>query len=353
MFVTFTTMNKFKIFILLLFVCLSVKGENSCVNAPINFLVYENIGSIGENVTTTGKITYESDIFHLLVINATIPKLCKNQVLMEHELSVLQIINASIHEIEPEAFNITPTLSLLRISLNPTLASIKANIFNGIKVKEIDLSDNQITSIESKAFDHNTHLEIVKLNNNHLNALNPRWFFNSSVYKLSIIYNDIKSIPARAFDNLSKTKPLNLRLSTNRITEISPEALHGHHSIAVLRLNGNKLSSLPEALFVNRTIRNLQVMANDLRCFPDILFSASTQTVNLAFSDNTQFQCNCLERVKKFSEDFHVAVIYPAIICKDVAREVNIVYNYNKTYEIPYIPRSVDVDVYGQPINDT
>lgn len=323
---------------------LLVNGENCVQNRTLRVTVFQNIDSVGENLTIAAPISNDRDIFHLLIANNSLSQLCPNFVVIQNELSILQIVNSSVQEIHPGAFNVTPTLALIRIIQNE-IATIRKNVFNQLKVKEIDLSSNVITSIETEAFDNNTHLEIIKLNNNQIKEINPNWFVNSPrVYKLSAIYNDIKKIPSEAFKNMDPTRPLKLRLSANRITEIDPNAFSTHHTIQLLRISGNKLTTLPENLFINRTIKHLEVNTNNLQCFPDIIFQTDINT--LAFVDNTSFECSCLKTVKKYAESGKIAVLYPSIICEDKTREVNIIFNYNKSYEIPLLPPSVDVDVY-------
>ncbi|KAJ3665536.1 hypothetical protein Zmor_001028 [Zophobas morio] len=331
-----------------------VLGEECAFNQTLtnfNVTVYPEVDSAGENVTIQIPIEYKKDIFHLLIVNETLPNLCQNFFLIQNELSIVQIINSSVQEIHPGAFNITPTLALIRIVLNP-ISSIKKNVFNNIKVKEIDLSQNVINNIDTEAFDNNTYLEIVKLNNNQIKEINPNWFYNSpKVYKFSAIYNDIKAIPAEAFKNMDQERPLKLRLSANRITEISPDAFNSHHTIQLLRINGNKITTLPDNIFINRTIQILQVNTNKLQCFPDVMFQTGINTLD--FVDNISFECQCLKKVRKFAEDNNLEVLYPSIICEDRAREVNIVFSYNKTYEIPLLPPTVDVDVYVKPDQPT
>ncbi|EEZ98023.1 Chaoptin-like Protein [Tribolium castaneum] len=324
-------------------------GQNQTVK--LNVTVFQDIDSVGENLTVQSPFEYKKDIFHLLIVNETLPEVCENFFLVQNELSILQIVNSSVQTIHEGAFNVTPTLALIRIVQNQ-INTIPKNVFNNIKVKEIDLSQNLISTIETEAFDNNTYLEIVKLNNNQIKEINPNWFLNSpKVYKLSAVYNDIKAIPAEAFKNMDQTRPLKLRFSANRITEINPDAFNSHHTIQLLRINGNKLTTLPENIFINRTIQNLQVNTNQLQCFPDVMFESGL--TKLTFIDNISFECSCLKKVRKYAEDNKLEVWYPSIICEDRTREVNIVFNYNKTYEIPLIPPTVDVDVYVKPDQPT
>ncbi|CAH0559572.1 unnamed protein product [Brassicogethes aeneus] len=305
----------------------------------INITVYQTVDSVPEVIKTSDTIELGKDAFHIIVANQSIPRLCQNNVFIRNELSVLQIINSSIQIIQPGSFNVTPTLTLLKISHNP-LNRVGKGVFNHIKVKELDLSRNFISAIDEDAFDNNTYLEIVKLNYNAIKEIESEWFKNSpNVYQLSIIYNEITDIPAEAFKNMAKERPLKLRFSANRIFQINAKALEGHNAVDIFRLNGNKLSEIPDNIFANRTIKSVEVSTNKLRCFPDKLFESKLDV--LAFLENPYFECACLKKVREYVERNNIQILYPAIICEDRPREVNIVFNFNKTFEIPILPTSL------------
>lgn len=311
--------------------------SDSCSELIVyNLTVYRTVYSEAEDITSGGTIQLKDDAFHLLLMNESIPRLCENSVNIKNELSIIQILNSSVSDIDPGALRIIPTLTLLRIS-STLLSTVKRGVFNSIRVKEIDLSNNFISVVEEEAFDNNTNLEILKINYNAIKEISPSWFWNSSnVYKLSVIYNELTEIPDGAFRNLAKNRPLKLRLSANRISEIHRGAFGGVGDIDILRLNGNKLATLPSELFTNRTIRVLQVNINRLLCFPDGLFESRLKS--LWFLENPTFNCTCLRKVKQFVEENNVDIMYPAIICEDRAMEINLVFNFNKTYEIPVLP---------------
>ncbi|XP_044758041.1 toll-like receptor Tollo [Coccinella septempunctata] len=323
---------------LLVSLLLTVSCEN-CEN-PLNveILVYDDVNGDIKNFTSEGVITVSEDVFQVLVANQTIKKLCQNYVIINNELTVLQLLNNSIEDISPSAFNISATLALFKISENP-LNTIKKGVFNHVRTKELDLSYNNIAVIEADALENNTYLEIIKLNHNFIKEFDPNWFIKTpNVYKISAIYNEMTRIPAYAFVNMTKTRPLKIRLSANRIEEIDPLALEGAGVIDVLRVSGNRIRDIPGQLFVNKTIKSLQVDTNKLQCFPEQFFN-STLT-ELTFEENTSFDCACLIRVKNFVEDRNITVIYPSIICEDKAREVQIVFNKDKTFKIPLMKPS-------------
>lgn len=318
----------------------------NCTISRLTALVFKDIDSDSEELlvsdrieltsdTFSGKIQLFEDAFNFLIINQSLPRLCQNSVKITNDLSVLQIRNSGLLTIDPGAFIIVPSLALFKISENP-ITTVRTGVFNNLNVKELDLSHNFISVIDDEAFDNITALEIVKLSYNAIKELSPNWFQNSlNVYKLSIIYNELTKIPANSFQHLAKNRPIKLRLSANMIHEIDRNAFQNVADIEVIRLNGNKVSKIPESLFENRTVRILQVNTNRLECFPESLFKANIKS--LAFIENPKFNCTCLRRVRNFVRTNAVDIWYPAIICEDREREMNIVFNFNKTYEIPVL----------------
>ncbi|CAH1118763.1 unnamed protein product [Phaedon cochleariae] len=310
----------------------------NCSLPNVSALVQRRIDSEGEIVSFDDKIQLAEDAFYLLVNQSLLPSLCQGSVKILDELSIIQIRNCSLMEIEPDAFDITPTLSLLKISYNP-LAMLKKGIFRKVRSKEIDLSHNAITSIEEGTFSNSTWLEIVRLSYNAIKKLDPDWFLDTpNLYKLSVIYNELTVVPSAAFQNLAKNRSLKLRLSANMISRVEEDAFAGVGNIRNLWMNGNKLRTLPESLFQNRTIDLLEVNSNKLLCFPDSIYLSDLK--RLEFFDNRHFSCECLQEVRNFVEERLVEVWYPAIICENATRGVNIVYNLNRTYEIPLLTPS-------------
>lgn len=300
---------------------------------PEEFSVNEKLELTSE--IFRGKIQLFEDAFNFLIVNQSLPRLCRNSVKITNDLSVFQIRNSGLLTIDPGAFHIVPTLALLKISNNP-ITTLKGGVFNSLKVKELDLSHNFISVIDDDTFDNITALEIVKLSYNAIKQLSANWFQNSpNIYKLSIIYNELTAIPANAFQHLSKNRPIKLRLSANMIQEIDNDAFNKLADIEVIRLNGNKIKEIPASLFANRIVRILQVNSNKLTCFPDTIFEGGIKS--LAFIENPRFNCTCLRKVQNFVENNHMDIWYPAIICEDREREMNIVFNFNKTYEIPIL----------------
>ncbi|XP_060527299.1 toll-like receptor 6 [Cylas formicarius] len=299
-----------------------------------NLTVVRAFGRDPVNLTSVDVITLEDDSFALTVANNTIPTISSNLIRITRELSVLSVLNSGVSELEPGCFRVRSILSLLKISSNP-IGAIKRGVFEGVRVKEIDLSENRLATLDGDAFDDVAELEAVNLSHNNLKEIDSNWFRNTGVHKLDVVYNEISRLQADAFRNMAKTKSLELYLSANRLLEIDPDAFRGHDAVDVFRFNGNKIITLPERLFANRTVRIVQANANSLVCLPDAIADAGVAV--LEFTDNLGFDCACLDKVRRFVERDAIRVVYPAIICEDKTRQVNVVYNVNRTYEIPLI----------------
>lgn len=328
-----------RLLIALVVASISSSCSGSC-DSDIKLEIQDHVDSQTHHMTLRGVVRYGEDAFLIAMANQTLPKLCVNSVMIENELTVLHINNVSLVDIEPGAFQIAPTLAILKISHNP-LNTLKEGMFNNINVKELDLTHNYIVTIHNDTFDNMTKLEVVRLSHNAIKDINPVWFQGSpNVYKLSIIYNELTSIPGSAFKNMASNRGLRLRLSANQITNIHADAFANAGDIDILWMNGNKIRELPDSLFLNRTIKRLEVNTNKLLCFPELLYQSKVRS--LAFVDNPYFRCLCLQKVRHFVESNHVDIWYPAIICEDRKREVNVVFNFNKTYELPILPPPSD-----------
>lgn len=311
---------------------------NDIDSDPEEFSVSERIELSGN--TFHGKIQLFEDAFHFVIVNQSLPRLCKDAVKITNDLTVFQIRNSGLLTIDPGAFHIVPTLALFKISNNP-ITTLRSGVFNTLKVKEMDLSHNFISVIDDEAFHNMEALEIVKLSYNAIKELSPNWFQNSpNVYKLSIIYNELTTVPANAFQHLTKNRPIKLRLSANIIQDINKDAFNNIGDIEVIRFNGNKIREIPESLFLNRQVKILQVNTNRLNCFPESLFKSGIKS--LAFIENLRFNCSCLLRVQNFVEITQIDIWYPAIICEDRVKEMNIVFNFSKIQEIPILLPSTD-----------
>nr|AGJ51131.1 variable lymphocyte receptor C [Petromyzon marinus] len=127
-----------------------------------------------------------------------------------------------------------------------TLADVPTGI--PASTEKLQLHFNQLTSIPVKAFHGLTRLTLLSLNENKLTSL-PVGVFDKleNLQDLRLNINQLKSLPPRVFDSL--TRLTYLTLSNNQLQRIPEGAFDHLTKLEDLRLNENKLRSVPDGAF--------------------------------------------------------------------------------------------------------
>nr|AIO08210.1 variable lymphocyte receptor C [Petromyzon marinus] len=123
--------------------------------------------------------------------------------------------------------------------------------------EKLQLTYNQLTSVPAKAFQGLTQLTILVLQNNALQTL-PVGVFDKleNLQDLRLTYNQLKSLPPRVFDSL--TKLTILYLNTNQLQSIEAGLFDKLTNLQTLDLDTNQLQSVPNGAFDSLT--NLETM---------------------------------------------------------------------------------------------
>nr|AIO08245.1 variable lymphocyte receptor C [Petromyzon marinus] len=147
-----------------------------------------------------------------------------------------------------------------------TLADVPTGI--PASTEKLQLNYNQLTSIPDKAFHGLARLTYLSLNDNKLPSL-PVGVFDQlkDLNELHLSINKLKSLPPRVFDSLTKLTRLDLQ--------------------------GNQLQSIPNGVFdklVN--LETLWLRENKLQSVPDGAFDSLAQLSDLRL-DNNPWDCEC------------------------------------------------------------
>ncbi|XP_050298458.1 chondroadherin-like [Anthonomus grandis grandis] len=253
-----------------------------------------------KNVSSIGPSDFPDSEY--LRIGGRIPVLYVNAVHDLVKLKYLSISSSGIVDVLPGAFNNLPNISKLNLKENG-IKHIKTGVFNSLSLTYLYLNKNDISVIESGAFDDMTLLQKIKLNSNKISAWDSQWFKNTP--SLTLIFarrNKITELPANAFKNLIESgqkTDLKLFLSKNNIIKIDPKAFSGIKQLGQLYLDRNKLTELDKNVFNELAIIEIISLAkNQLTYLPDeLLSSLSVGTLNLSF--NYKLRCISAEIVKK------------------------------------------------------
>ncbi|XP_068109925.1 leucine-rich repeats and immunoglobulin-like domains protein 1 isoform X2 [Hyperolius riggenbachi] len=115
-------------------------------------------------------------------------------------------------------------------------------------LEALDLSSNEIPEIRSSCFPQGIHIKELNLGNNKLSSLEPGSFDNlsRSLLTLRLSKNRISQLPIKAFQLPLLTQ---LELNRNRIRLIEGLTFQGLDSLEVLKLQRNNISKLTDGAF--------------------------------------------------------------------------------------------------------
>lgn len=126
------------------------------------------------------------------------------------QLEMIDLSNGEISEIESQTFYETSKLRRLNLSGN-RLKTLPANVFGPANsLKELDLADNQIDRINRASFNNMQHLKKLDLRNNKLTNLSGPIFGDLiNLQELDLTGNPIKTMDEEFFASLPAGLALN------------------------------------------------------------------------------------------------------------------------------------------------
>ncbi|KAK3579176.1 hypothetical protein CHS0354_022713 [Potamilus streckersoni] len=152
-------------------------------------------------------------------------------------------------------------------------------------VEKLYLSYNDLTSIPALSFQNLTNLQLLYLDHNSISDIKPRGFENLS----NVVYIDLRSnllpyLVANSFSGMPKLE--SVYLTTNRLETIDRQAFHGSNNLRNISLSANKFSSIP-SLGYQPKFKSLVMEGNSITngTFPES-FSGSSQFTDIILSNN-------------------------------------------------------------------
>ncbi|XP_050388839.2 insulin-like growth factor-binding protein complex acid labile subunit [Patella vulgata] len=158
-----------------------------------------------------------------------------------------------------------PEVRLLDLGSN-NLQNITATIFSHLpNLEYLNLSDNQISSIDEYSFRYQTMLRDLNLNRNRLMKLNSATFHGLSRLKeLDLGSNNIRSIESGAFSEFTILQQLYLH--QNKLDNVSSDMFLGLDNLHLLDLSDNVISVIGDASFRHfKKLWKLKLNNNQLR----------------------------------------------------------------------------------------
>ncbi|KAM6945889.1 SLIT and NTRK-like protein 5 [Aplochiton taeniatus] len=220
-------------------------------------------------------------------------EICRNLCTCEEKEGVLTVSCENrgivrLTEISPVHFSMYHLLltgNLLK-KLSPD------DFINYTGVTILHLGNNDISEVETGAFNGLQGLKRLHLNNNKIDVLRDDTFVGLE----SLEY---------------------LQIDYNYITNIEPNALSKLHQLTVMILNDNLLSALPTNIFRNVPLTHLDLRGNRLKMFPYVgLLEHMDKVVELQLEENP-WNCSCeLISLKAWLESIAYTALVGEVVCE-------------------------------------
>lgn len=290
-------------------VCLSCQ-----LPATVNYTYFTSTNTFGiiQNSTVVRKLENYKEI---LIENQQIPILCPDifeviaktsfvnfrEILQESSTRV-QFLRCNITTIEPGQYVVKGVLGNLKISWNK-LEKLRAGIFNNMPVHQLDLSYNDVRTVESKAFEGNVHLEYLILKGNSLHNVDSLWFKNIvNLKSINLAENYLVGLKKGCFRELIGSDKISINLGYNQIASVEEGVFSEMGCIDSLLLQSNNLTLLPSDLFTNVSFFILHLGNNHLSDLPESYYSCNRKCSNL-YLNNNKFTCDSLNFIEHFANN--------------------------------------------------
>lgn len=198
-----------------------------------------------------------------------------NQLAATDANIVFSCSHCQLDDIEPAAFIDVPNIYLLNLSWNKlSTDSLRPDIFRGhysennyepLNLVELDLTCNQIKTLQRNLFEHTKML---------------KW--------LSLAFNPLNMTDLATVDALGSLKKIEcLDLSHSNLTLLPAELFNEMHSIKELYLNGNRFNTVPMTLpLLGGSLLNLCISSNLITVISNDSFKGLGQLTHLFINEN-------------------------------------------------------------------
>ncbi|XP_053621552.1 protein artichoke [Plodia interpunctella] len=152
-----------------------------------------------------------------------------------------------ISDIGRSTFSAVTRIGTIDLARN-RITNVDFQMFKEVKYVElINLAENNITSISTQAFT-DLYLSVVNISHNQLDTIESGAFQNcNNMTILDLSYNKLKKIPRGAFDENSYAFELNV--AYNNFTDFSQIPIHNMTGIRILNASYNQLENIPKMAF--------------------------------------------------------------------------------------------------------
>ncbi len=161
------------------------------------------------------------------------------------------------------------------------LTTLPSEIFDFENLRELDLSDNNLTSLPDSFGQKLKRLEILDLSNNQFASLPQSLIDAQNLGYLNLQGNQLTNLPSN-FNVLSQLQWLDL--SRNRLKGV-PEIIFSLNKLKNLMLNDIPITDLPQDFVKLKQLKHLSLRRNTLKAIPAVVFTL-TSLEELVLAEN-------------------------------------------------------------------
>jgi Leucine-rich repeat (LRR) protein len=165
-------------------------------------------------------------------------------------------------------------------------ALIQAIVSQGARIIKLDISQNNLTRLDSAFFQSAPYLEELNASYNRIFISDPKTFSEvKSLRNILLMDNAIQYLPGGLFSRLKKLEYLDLGI--NLIQNIPPDLLLDSKNIKRIKLDDNRLTELPkESIFGLPYLEEINLSLNELTQIPPNYFCSNNRLRILSLNKN-------------------------------------------------------------------
>ncbi len=204
-------------------------------------------------------------------------------------LSNLQKLDLSVNQIttlQADVFEDLISLKRLYLSEN-SLVNVNANLFRNLtNLSVLYLQNNKLRNLDRTTFWGLTKLFVLKLNGNQITSFDSKLFQDlTSVFLLYLHDNMLEYIHSDIFEKLKNIHSINL--SKNKLSVLPHDLFEGLPHLDVINLGHNYIESLPMDIFKGIVeLQTLYLDNNNLEYLEKEIFADSRNLYNFVLSGN-------------------------------------------------------------------
>lgn len=210
-------------------------------------------------------------------------------------LTELVLIENTLDTIPGGVFNSLPNLNVLHIT-HSGIKTISNKVFRNTNIAMLDLSDNEISTIQDCAFCEMKNINVLRLHSNKLTSFEPQTLLGPSPIKGIALY-DNKISTIRPFTMMPEL--MGISISNNTVNKIEDNSFTNCKNFQLLDVSDNRLEDIPANIFpaVQPTEPAFLILHNNnLKCVSPEVRSRVKKLRRITIDGNL-WECQCINDV--------------------------------------------------------